>query len=88
MIKKIFRSNRTALGQSHLKLYDRLSHEGPSKKTSIGIKSNVPNILAIPSNDGVVAQWCNPLTCSQNNQAEWVHNPVGPHHLSVMTRGH
>ena len=26
--------------------------------------------------------------CRQNNQAEWVRVPVGPHHLSVMTRGH
>ena len=24
---------------------------------------------------------------SQNNQAEWVRDAVGPHHLSVMTRG-
>ena len=24
---------------------------------------------------------------SQNGQAEWVRAPVGPHHLSVITRG-
>ena len=25
--------------------------------------------------------------CSHNSQAEWVRNPVGPHHLGVITQG-
>ena len=34
-----------------------------------------------------VVQWCNPWTL-QPEQAQWVRYPAGPHHLSVMTRGH
>ena len=41
--------------------------------------------FAIQSNEGVVAQWCNPLTL-QSEQSEWVRYPVGPHNISVMTR--
>ena len=40
------------------------------------------NLLKVSWRRGVIL-W----HCSQNSQAEWVRITVGPHHLSVMTRG-
>ena len=37
--------------------------------------------------EGVVVQWCNPLTLKSEQSGGMVQAPVGPHHLSVMTSG-
>ena len=37
--------------------------------------------------EGVVAQWCNPLTLKPEESGGVVRDAIGPHHLSVMTRG-
>ena len=37
--------------------------------------------------EGVVVQWCNPLTLKPEQSGALGSIPDGPHHLSIMTRG-